>query len=68
MALAKWARMEEPTPGSLKTRRDVDEWLLPDISRYDTLYTVLRQVCILLVYMYRCALGHIQIFRSTTLQ
>ena len=41
MALAKWARTEEPQPGSLKTRRDVDEWLLPDISRYDTLYTVL---------------------------
>ena len=41
MALAKWARMEEPTPGSLTTRRDVDEWLLPDISCYDTLHAVL---------------------------
>ena len=27
MVLAKWARMEEPTPGSLTTRKDVDEWL-----------------------------------------
>ena len=41
MALAKWARPEEPRPGSLTTRRKVDEWLLPDISRYDTLQTVL---------------------------
>ena len=49
MALAKGARMEEPIPGSLTTRRDVDEWLLPDISHFDNSYS-LRQVCILLVY------------------
>ena len=41
MALAKWARTEEPKPGSLKTRRDVDEWILPPINKYDTLHTVL---------------------------
>ena len=41
MTLAKWARKEEPKPGSLKTRTDVDEWLLPDISRFDTIHTVL---------------------------
>ena len=41
MALAKWARTEEPRPGSLKTRRDVDEWILPPITKYDTLHTVL---------------------------
>ena len=61
MALAKWARMEEPTPGLLKTRREVDEWILPNISRYDTLYTVLGRYAFFLVYIYRCALGHIQI-------
>ena len=60
MALAKWARTEEPQPGSLKTRRDVDEWLLPDISRYETLHTVLD----LLVYLYKCDLIYIQISLS----
>ena len=49
MALAKWARKEESKPGSLKTRTDVDEWLLPDISRFDTIHTVL-QVFIILIY------------------
>ena len=40
MALAKWARTEEPKPGSLKTRTEVDEWLLPHINKIDTIHTV----------------------------
>ena len=40
MALAKWARTEEPQLGSLKTRTEVDEWLLPCINKIDTIHTV----------------------------
>ena len=60
MALAKWAREEEPEPGSLTTRRAVDEWLLPNISRYDTLHTVL-DMSFFKMYLYRCDLIYIQI-------
>ena len=40
MALARWARTEEPKPGALKTKRDVDELLLPNINKIDTIHTV----------------------------
>ena len=43
MALAKWARLEEPKPYSLDTRRDVDEWILPLITRDDTMLSVLER-------------------------
>ena len=43
MALARWARTEEPTPGAWLTRQDLDEWLLPFISRQDTLEYVLER-------------------------
>ena len=47
MALARWARTEEPKPGSLKTRREVDEWLLPNINKIDTIHTVFDRYLLL---------------------
>ena len=43
MALARWARMEEPAPGTLLTSQELDEWLLPVITRQDTLEHVLER-------------------------
>ena len=43
MALAKWARIEEPKPYSLLTRREVDKWILPHITRNDTMHSVLER-------------------------
>ena len=43
MALARWARMEQPKPYSLYTITEVDEWILPHIDKTDTLYYVLER-------------------------
>ena len=43
MPLDKWARLEEPKPYSLHTRREVDEWILPQITRNDTMLSLLER-------------------------
>ena len=43
MALAKWARIEESKLYSLLTRREVDEWILPHITRNDTMHSALER-------------------------
>lgn len=52
MALAKWAGLEEPKPYSLYTRREVDEWILPQITRNDTMLSVLERYIYLLANYY----------------
>ena len=47
MALAKWARTKEPKPYSLLTRIEVDEWILPHITRADTMHTFLERYTVL---------------------
>ena len=48
MALARWARSEDPKPYTLYTRRGVDEWILPHIDKTDTLFSVLERYFIFL--------------------
>ena len=43
MALARWARSEDPKPYTSYTRREVDEWILPHIDKTDILYSVLER-------------------------
>ena len=50
MALAKWARTDEPQPYSLHTRREVDEWILPSIDRMDTMHSELGRYFFIFIY------------------
>ena len=51
MALAKGAGIEEPKPFSLFTRREIDEWILPHITRNDTMNSVLERYIFLSIHL-----------------
>ena len=53
MALARWARSEDPKPYTLYTRREVDEWILPHIDKTDTLYSVLDRYFHFLIFIWQ---------------
>ena len=53
MALAKWARTEEPLPYSLHSMTCVDEWILPPITRADNMHSVLDRYILTFLYCLR---------------
>ena len=53
MALARWARSDDPKPYTLYTRREVDGWILPHIDRTDTLFSVLEKYFYFTIFRYQ---------------